>query len=130
MEATASRRGPMWSYLSAAVVAWTLFGVFALWLPPLIIRARTHDPATRHHATAAVNFGLTSLIVLVTGALLSVLLDLDETSGSSSGTQPLPMMLAACYVLVGMVALVVGAARTAFGKEFRFIGAMSLRLVR
>ncbi|RKN06467.1 DUF4870 domain-containing protein [Streptomyces radicis] len=123
-------KGAALTYLTAGVVGFTMVGVFLIWLVPLAVRARARDPLTRAHATAAANFGLTVLMALVAGALMSVLLGLGPEPGEDPGPGPLPMIAVASYTLFGMFALLVGAARTALGKDFRLIGAMSLRVLR
>lgn len=125
-EQTASRTGAVWSYLGAALVGFTFVGIFVIWLVPLVIRARTRNPWTRAHATHAANFGLTVLMALLGGALVSALLGLPASYPQS---QPLPILLWSCYLLVGLVALLVGALRTGLGHDFRFIQSISLRLL-
>lgn len=126
VERTAGRTGAVWSYLSAALVGFTFVGIFVIWLVPLVIRGRTRNPQTREHATHAANFGFTVLIALLGGALVSALLGLPASYPQS---QPLPMLLWSCYVLVGLVALLVGTLRTGLGLDFRFIKSISLRLL-
>ncbi|WP_033321385.1 DUF4870 domain-containing protein [Streptomyces yerevanensis] len=126
VERTGSRAGAVWSYLGAALVGFTCFGIFVIWLVPLAIRSRTGNPWTRQHATHAANFGLTSFLAILGGALLSALIGLPS---SYPQTQPLPMLLVFCYILVGLVGLLVGAVRAGSGQDFRFIKSISLRLL-
>lgn len=125
-EQTASRTGAVWSYLGAALVGFTFVGIFVIWLVPLVIRGRTQNPSAREHATHAANFGLTVLIALLGGALVSAMLGLPASYPQS---QPLPMLLWSCYTLVGLVALLIGALRTGLGHDFRFIKSVSLHLL-
>lgn len=126
VEQAASRTGAVWSYLGAALVGFTFVGIFVIWLVPVVIRARTRNPWTREHATHAANFGLTVLVALLGGALVSALLGLPASYPRS---QPLPMLLWSCYTLFGLVALLVGALRTGLGQDFRFVTSISLRLL-
>jgi uncharacterized protein DUF4870 len=121
-----NRKGAVWSYLGAALVGWTFAGIYLIWLVPLVIRLRAKGAHTREHAAAAVNFGLTVLIAIVVGAVVSVVLGFSPAEAPA----PLPMYPVFIYVIVGLVGLLVGAVQTARGRQFTFIRSMSLRLLK
>ncbi|MEU0246891.1 DUF4870 domain-containing protein [Streptomyces sp. NPDC006235] len=126
VERTGSRTGAVRSYPGAALVGFTCVGIFVIWLVPLAIRSRSGNPWTREHATHAANFGLTAFLAILGGAPISALIGLPP---SYPQTQPLPMYLVFCYLLAGLVGLLVGAVRAGSGQDFRFIKSISLRLL-
>ncbi|GAA2920781.1 DUF4870 domain-containing protein [Streptomyces enissocaesilis] len=125
-ERTGSRSGAVGAYLGAALVGFTCVGIFVIWLVPLAIRSRTRNSWTHEHATHAANFGLTAFLAILGGALLSALIGLPPSYPQS---QPLPMYPVFCYILVGLIGLLVGAVRAGSGQDFHFIKSISLRLL-
>jgi hypothetical protein len=123
----------VWSYLGAALVGITTIGTLLMWLVPLVIRARAKNPWTREHATKAANFGLTVLIAMLGGFLVSAVLghydSFEDLYYAPFSSSPLTTV-ALLYVAVGFVGLLVGAVRTGLGKESGFVQSISLKLLK
>jgi hypothetical protein len=116
------RPGALCSYLGAALCIVSLFGMFFIWLVPVIVRARTRSDFAREHAVAAADYGLTFLLALFGGGMVVVLL---STAGQVDFVVIFYLALLA-YLAAGLIGLLIGAVRAWRGEGPGFIRSISL----
>ncbi|WP_328732292.1 DUF4870 domain-containing protein [Streptomyces caniferus] len=132
--------GPaMWAHLGAllTVTAGTMMccGLGALlgWIFPLSVRGNDrhrHDPYIRHHATQAVNFGITQAIMAALGAVLyfasafifAAAADTDAQRNSSGLAVPLltVIVIFGGYALSGVICAVIGTVKATRGELWTY----------
>ncbi|MGG7573043.1 DUF4870 domain-containing protein [Streptomyces sirii] len=128
----------MWSHLGAllTVTAGSMvccgLGAFVGWILPMSIRANErhkHDPYVRHHATQAVNFGITQAVMAALGTVLYFASAFifaaaaDETQRNSSGLAvPLLTVLGmmAAYSISGMVCAIIATVKATRGELWTY----------
>ncbi|MCR8576527.1 DUF4870 domain-containing protein [Streptomyces sp. Isolate_219] len=131
--------GPaMWSHLGAllTVTAGTMMccglGAFLGWIYPLSLRGNDrhkHDPYIRHHATQAVNYGITQaimaalgLVLYVASALIFAAAATEEQRNSSGLAVPLVTVIVifGAYALSGVVCAVIGTVKATRGELWTY----------
>ncbi|MFF9788023.1 Uncharacterized conserved protein, Tic20 family [Streptomyces sp. SceaMP-e96] len=131
--------GPaMWSHLGAllTVTAGTMMccglGAFLGWVYPLSLRGNErhkHDPYIRHHATQAVNYGITQaimaalgLVLYVASALIFAAAATEEQRNSSGLAVPLltVIVIFGAYALSGVVCAVIGTVKATRGELWTY----------
>ncbi|MFB7635485.1 DUF4870 domain-containing protein [Streptomyces sp. NPDC056149] len=141
--------GPaMWAHLGAVltITAGSMFcglGGFLGWIAPLSIRGSArhkHDPYVRHHATQALNFGLTQTIVAVLGVVLyfgsALVFAAADHSGSSEAPPGLAvplltvMVVMAAYAISGIVCAIVATTKANKGEPWRYPRLIAWPLVK
>ncbi|MEU8786503.1 DUF4870 domain-containing protein [Streptomyces sp. NPDC048637] len=131
--------GPaMWSHLGAllTLTAGTMMccglGAFLGWVYPLSLRGNErhkHDPYLRHHATQAVNYGITQAIMAALGLVLYVASALvfaaaatEEQRNGSGLAVPLVTVIVifGTYALSGVVCAVIGTVKATRGELWTY----------
>ncbi|WP_405839402.1 DUF4870 domain-containing protein [Streptomyces platensis] len=131
--------GPaMWSHLGAllTITAGTMMccglGAFLGWIYPLSLRGNDrhqHDPYIRHHATQAVNYGITQaimaafgLVLYVASALTFAAVATEEQRNSSGLAVPLITVIAifAAYALSGVICAVIATVKATRGELWTY----------
>ncbi|GFE16028.1 hypothetical protein Sgleb_40750 [Streptomyces glebosus] len=131
--------GPaMWSHLGAllTITAGTMMccglGAFLGWIYPLSLRGNDrhqHDPYIRHHATQAVNYGITQaimaafgLVLYVASALTFAAVATEEQRNSSGLAVPLITVIAifAAYALSGVICAVMATVKATRGELWTY----------
>ncbi|AZS72641.1 DUF4870 domain-containing protein [Streptomyces lydicus] len=131
--------GPaMWSHLGAllTVTAGTMMccglGAFLGWIYPLSLRGNErhkHDPYIRHHATQAVNYGITQaimaalgLVLYVASALIFAAAATAEQRNSSGLAVPLVTVIVifGTYALSGVVCAIIGTVKATRGELWTY----------
>ncbi|MEV5126931.1 DUF4870 domain-containing protein [Streptomyces decoyicus] len=132
--------GPaMWAHLGAllTMTAGTMMccglGAFLGWIFPLSLRGNDrhkHDPYIRHHATQAVNFGITQAIMAALGVVLYVAsafifaaaATTDAQRNSSGLAVPLltVIVIFGSYALSGVICAVIGTVKATRGELWTY----------
>ncbi|WP_330478004.1 DUF4870 domain-containing protein [Streptomyces platensis] len=131
--------GPaMWSHLGAllTITAGTMMccglGAFLGWIYPLSLRGNDrhqHDPYIRHHATQAVNYGITQaimaafgLVLYVASALTFAAVATEEQRNSSGLAVPLVTVIAifGAYALSGVICAVMATVKATRGELWTY----------
>ncbi|WP_329175720.1 DUF4870 domain-containing protein [Streptomyces decoyicus] len=132
--------GPaMWAHLGAllTMTAGTMMccglGAFLGWIFPLSLRGNDrhkHDPYIRHHATQAVNFGITQAIMAALGVVLYVAsaftfaaaATTDAQRNSSGLAVPLLTVIGifGSYALSGVICAVIGTVKATRGELWTY----------
>ncbi|MGW8973099.1 DUF4870 domain-containing protein [Streptomyces platensis] len=131
--------GPaMWSHLGAllTITAGTMMccglGAFLGWIYPLSLRGNDrhqHDPYIRHHATQAVNYGITQaimaafgLVLYVASALTFAAVATEEQRNSSGLAVPLITVIAIFggYALSGVICAVMATVKATRGELWTY----------
>ncbi|MGA5565534.1 DUF4870 domain-containing protein [Streptomyces platensis] len=131
--------GPaMWSHLGAllTITAGTMMccglGAFLGWIYPLSLRGNDrhqHDPYIRHHATQAVNYGITQAIMAAFGLVLYVAsaftfaaVATEEQRNSSGLAVPLitVIVIFAAYALSGVICAVIATVKATRGELWTY----------
>ncbi|MEU3991538.1 DUF4870 domain-containing protein [Streptomyces platensis] len=131
--------GPaMWSHLGAllTITAGTMMccglGAFLGWIYPLSLRGNDrhqHDPYIRHHATQAVNYGITQaimaafgLVLYVASALTFAAVATEEQRNSSGLAVPLITVIAifGAYALSGVICAVMATVKATRGELWTY----------
>ncbi|MEK2471788.1 MULTISPECIES: DUF4870 domain-containing protein [Streptomyces] len=128
----------MWAHLGAllTITAGSMLcglGGFLGWIGPLSLRGNArhkHDPYVRHHATQALNFGLTQAIVAALGLVLylgsAVIFAAADDSGRSDPPPGLAvplltiMVMMAAYAVSGMVCAIIGTVKATKGELWHY----------
>ncbi|MEU9484252.1 DUF4870 domain-containing protein [Streptomyces decoyicus] len=136
----AAPTGPaMWAHLGAllTMTAGTMMccglGAFLGWIFPLSLRGNDrhkHDPYIRHHATQAVNFGITQAIMAALGVVLYVAsafifaaaATTDAQRNSSGLAVPLltVIVIFGSYALSGVICAVIGTVKATRGELWTY----------
>ncbi|MFG2098153.1 DUF4870 domain-containing protein [Streptomyces sp. NPDC048612] len=131
--------GPaMWSHLGAllTVTAGTMMccglGAFLGWIYPLSLRGNErhkHDPYVRHHATQALNYGITQAIMAALGvvlyfssALIFAAAATEQQRNSAGLAVPLLTIIVifGSYALSGVVCAVIGTVKATRGELWTY----------
>ncbi|MEU5213941.1 DUF4870 domain-containing protein [Streptomyces sp. NPDC020742] len=131
--------GPaMWAHLGALLTVTVGsgmccgLGAFLGWIFPMSVRSNDrhrHDPYVRHHATQAVNFGITQAIVAALGvvlyfgsAVIFAAVGTEAQRNSSGLAVPLVTVLVimAAYGISGMVCAVIGTVKANRGELWTY----------
>ncbi|MFE1172160.1 DUF4870 domain-containing protein [Streptomyces sp. NPDC058773] len=131
--------GPaMWSHLGAllTVTAGSMMccglGAFLGWIHPLTLRGNDrhkHDPYIRHHATQAVNYGITQAIMAALGtilyftsALIFAAAATEEQRNGSGLAVPLitVIVIFGGYALAGVICAVIGTVKATRGELWTY----------
>ncbi|MFJ5675986.1 DUF4870 domain-containing protein [Streptomyces sp. NPDC093097] len=134
-----SRAPAMWAHLGTllTITAGSMFcglGGFLGWIAPLAIRndgRRRHDPYLRHHATQALNFGITQAIVAAFGMVLyfGSALAFAAADHRSDDSEPPPglvvplatvALVMAAYAISGVVCAVVATVKANKGELWNY----------
>lgn len=128
----------MWSHLGAllTITAGTMMccglGAFLGWIYPLSLRGNDrhqHDPYIRHHATQAVNYGITQaimaafgLVLYVASALTFAAVATEEQRNSSGLAVPLVTVIAifGAYALSGVICAVMATVKATRGELWTY----------
>ncbi|MGP8300914.1 DUF4870 domain-containing protein [Streptomyces inhibens] len=133
-----STSAAMWSHLGAllTITAGTAMccglGAFLGWIFPMSIRGNErhrHDPYVRHHATQALNFGITQAVMAALGVLLyfvsAVIFATAATETQRNGAGlAVPLLtvigIMAAYGIAGMVCAVIGTVKATRGELWTY----------
>ncbi|MFE6738801.1 DUF4870 domain-containing protein [Streptomyces tubercidicus] len=137
--APAPSSGPaMWSHLGAllTVTAGTMMccglGAFLGWIYPLSLRSNErhkHDPYIRHHATQAVNYGITQAVMAALGAVLyfasafifAAAATEEQRNGSGLAVPLLTVIVIfGGYALSGAICAVIGTVKATRGELWTY----------
>lgn len=116
-----SRSAAVWAHLGTLglmyVASWFFFGLPALfcWVPALAIRNSARDVFTRRHATQALNFAVTQL--LLSGGVLIVLFALVAAGPAAVIGLGLILIL---YALAGLIVGIGAAVTAGRGEDFTY----------
>ncbi|WP_327703536.1 DUF4870 domain-containing protein [Streptomyces decoyicus] len=129
----------MWAHLGAllTMTAGTMMccglGAFLGWIFPLSLRGNDrhkHDPYIRHHATQAVNFGITQAIMAALGLVLYVASAFIFAAAATTDTQrnssglAVPLLtvigIFGSYALSGVICAVIGTVKANRGELWTY----------
>ncbi|MFF2812080.1 DUF4870 domain-containing protein [Streptomyces sp. NPDC058000] len=128
----------MWAHLGAllTITAGSMLcglGGFLGWIGPLSIRSNArhkHDPYVRHHATQALNLGITQAIVATLGLILyfgsAIIFAAADDSGRADAPPGLAvplvtvMVVMVAYAISGMVCALIGTIKATKGELWSY----------
>ncbi|MEU7691091.1 DUF4870 domain-containing protein [Microbispora hainanensis] len=116
-----SRSAAVWAHVGTLgmmyVASWFFFGLPALfcWIPALVIRNSARDDFTRRHATQALNFAITQLIVIITALVIMFVL-------IASGPEAVIFigLVLIFYALATVIIGIIAATDAGRGEEFTY----------